>query len=635
MKTAIDILSKYWGYDSFRPNQQKIIDSILDGKDTLALLPTGGGKSICFQIPALMMDGICIVISPLIALMQDQILGLEKRGIKALGIYSGMTSREIDITLDNAIYGNYSFLYVSPERLQTEIFIARFKKMKVSFIAVDEAHCISQWGYDFRPSYLKISALKELKNDLTFLALTATATQKVSKDIQKQLLFKNENTIKSSFVRSNLKYITLKTTNKLDDIISLVSKLKGSGIIYCSTRRNTKVLFQHLTRKGLSATFYHAGLTKEERENRQQSWMSNDTRIIISTNAFGMGIDKPDVRFVLHYDIPDNLESYFQEAGRAGRDLEAARAILFFDKNDLQVLKEKLVLKFPEIDTIKRIYNALGNHFQLAIGSGKETVYSFDLGAFSTKYNLNTFTTYNAIKLLENSSLIQMNDFAYLPSRLKILVDKIKLYEFQVRDSEHNQIIQFILRSHLGIFDEYLNVNEAIISKKVSLPIDKIKAALNFLCKQQVIDYIPSTSGYKLTYLTERLSDQNFSLPKDFYRAKKEATKISTDAMLTFLKNDDCRQSYLLNYFGEKKVEPCGQCNVCLGIESNSPPTKLILAVETVINSLLTGNTEIEIESIYKQFPTHELNSLNQTIRWLSEHRKIKLDASSRLISMH
>ena len=633
MSNSNDILKKYWGYDSFRPNQASIIDSVLANTDTLALLPTGGGKSICFQVPALMMEGICIVITPLIALMQDQINGLAKRGIKALGLYSGMSAREIDITLDNAVYGNYSFLYVSPERLQTKIFIERFKKMKISFIAVDEAHCISQWGYDFRPAYLKISELRTLKKDISFLALTATATPRVSEDIQEKLLFKKNHTIKSSFIRVNLKYITLTTDNKLDDIISLIVKLKGSGIIYCSSRRNTKMLWQHLHKKGLSATFYHAGLDKDERKKRQDSWTKNETRIIISTNAFGMGIDKPDVRFVLHYDIPDNLESYFQEAGRAGRDLEKARAILFYDNNDLKLLTEKIDWKFPEISTIKSIYNALGNHFQLAIGSGNDSVFNLDLGAFTAKYNLNLYSTYSAIKLLESSGLIMMNDFAYLPSRLKILVNKTALYNYQVKDATHNKIIQFILRSHLGIFDEYLVVNESVIAKKNGISVAKVSETLTFLDKQQVVDYVPSSSGYQVTYLTERLADQNFSLPKEIYSAKKESAKVSVESMLDFLKNKECRQVFILGYFGEKNIQKCGQCNVCLNYQNITPPSQLITEIAEFISSNLNTDQLVSIDSIITAFTAYQPSTITHTIKWLSEQNKIKIDPSGRLVS--
>lgn len=632
MAEAHDILKKYWGYDQFRPNQEEIISSIHKGNDTLALLPTGGGKSICFQVPALMMKGICIVVTPLIALMQDQVQGLAKKGIKALSIYSGMSRKEIDITLDNAVYGDYAFLYVSPERLQTELFIERFKKMTVCFVAVDEAHCISQWGYDFRPSYLKIADLRTIKPDLRFLALTATATKEVAADIQTQLGFKKPALFQSSFARPNLKYITLKTENKLDDTLSLLSKMNGSGIIYCGTRKQTKILSQHLKNKGLSCTFYHAGLDRDLRKKRQDDWMKNEVKIMISTNAFGMGIDKPDVRFVIHFDVPDSIEAYFQEAGRAGRDLKKARAILFFDHGDLQLLQEKIEWKYPDLATIKNVYTALGNHFQLAIGSGEDSIHNIDLGQFSVKYNLKAYTTYSAIKLLESSGLINLNESNFQQSRLKILVDKITLYEYQVKSKLHNTVIQFILRSHLGIFDEYLTVNEFIIAKKLNINAADVVKTLHFLQKQQVVDYIPKNNGYQIVYLTERLSDQNFSLPKEIYAAKKAASQKNVLAMTDFLTIDECRQSFLLDYFGEKSEEDCGQCSACLGIKFHAPPAQLQYNIESYLNGKLLKEPAIKLETVIAAFPNHNATTITDTIKWLNESSKISIDLSGRVI---
>lgn len=633
MKKPIDILNKYWGHDSFRVNQLEIIESILSQNDTLALLPTGGGKSICFQIPALLSNGICIVITPLIALMQDQVNVLGRKGIKALSIYSGMSSRDIDITLDNAVYGDYSFLYISPERLETALFKERFKKMNVSFIAVDEAHCISQWGYDFRPAYLKISELKKMKPDLTFLALTATATPAVIEDIQGQLEFNSCTFFKSSFERPNLKYITLNSGNKLDDIAILTAKLKGSGIIYCNTRKQTKNLFQLLENKGISSTFYHAGLDKDVRKERQEAWMTNRIRIIISTNAFGMGIDKPDVRFVLHYDTPDNIESYFQEAGRAGRDLNSSRAILLFDDSDIKKLKDKIALKYPELDLIKRIYTALGNHFQLATGSGKESIFNLNLSDFSAKYNLNLYSTYSALKILENSGFIKLNESTYTVSRLKILVDKIKLYDYQVRNIEHNKVIQFLLRSHLGIFEEYLDINESIIARKTGFTKSKIYEILNNLQQQQVVDYIAKNSGAQIVYLTERLSDQNFSIPKEIYRTKKKAAERDFEKMADFLKNEICRSVFLLNYFGEQNADNCNQCNVCLGIEFQSPPKDLAHKIEEVIQDKLLNSNSLKISEIISQFTESTPALITQTIKWLSEQNNFNISKSGRVVT--
>jgi len=633
LKQPIDILKQYWGHESFRANQLEIIDSILSKNDTLALLPTGGGKSICFQIPALLSSGICIVVTPLIALMQDQVSVLKKKGINALSIYSGMSARDIDITLDNAVYGDYSFLYISPERLQTTLFKERFKKMNVSFITVDEAHCISQWGYDFRPAYLKISELKDIKPDLTFLALTATATPLVVDDIQKQLHFKKSTVFKSSFERSNLKYITLKSGNKLDDIAVLTKKLKGSGIIYCTTRRQTKNLYQLLKNKGISATFYNAGLDKDVRKERQEAWMNNKVRVMISTNAFGMGIDKPDVRFVLHYDTPDNIESYFQEAGRAGRDLLSSRAILLFDNSDITKLKDKITLKFPEMELIKRIYTALGNHFQLAIGSGKESIFNLDIAEFSTKYNLNLYSTYSALKILENSNLLKLNENTYTVSRLKIIVDKMKLYDYQVKNSEHNKVIQFLLRSHLGVFDEYLDINETIVAKKTGFSKTQVVKIFNNLHQQQVVDYSPKSSNNQIVYLTERLSEQNFTLPKEIYKAKKRAAERDVEKMANFLNNDICRSVFLLNYFGEQKADPCNQCNVCLGIEFQSPSKDFANRIEKMINNTLSIAKVVEIREIISRFPDSSPKEITLTIRGLSERNNFTISSDGRVVA--
>ncbi|MFK8036879.1 MAG: ATP-dependent DNA helicase RecQ [Crocinitomicaceae bacterium] len=631
-KTPLGILKSYWGHETFRSSQAEIIQSVLEKKDTLALLPTGGGKSICYQIPALLNEGICIVISPLIALIQDQVDSLRNKGIKVLSIYSGMSPREIDITLDNAIYGDYSFLYVSPERLQTDLFIERFRKMKVSFVAIDEAHCISQWGYDFRPAYLKIANLKKIKKNLQFIAVTATATPPVVKDIQNQLKFNSKTVFQSSFVRANLKYITLESKNKLDDTISIVKKLKGSGIIYCSTRKGTKELHQHLKNSGEITDFYHGGLDKETRHQKQTNWMQNKTRIIVCTNAFGMGIDKPDVRFIIHYYVPENIESYFQEAGRAGRDQKPARAILYYDNNDIDSIDEKIALKFPDISIIKNIYNALGSHLQLAIGSGKDEIFNLNLVDFSAKYNLNLYTTYNAIKILENSNLLKLNDYNYSQSRMKILVDKMDLYQYQVRSQKHDQIIQFVLRSHLGIFDEYLQISEAIIAKKLKTSVKDIIDSLEQLKKQQVIDYIPFKSGYQVIYLTERLSDNNFTIPKPFYESRKEAAILKANSINNFLQNNICRQTYIIKYFGLPAPKNCGHCSVCLNLNISKNNKTLSSNILDYLKKESKSNESVSISQLNNIFSHATKQEVQHAILWLSEHEKIKVDLSGRTI---
>ncbi|MFD1553303.1 RecQ family ATP-dependent DNA helicase [Putridiphycobacter roseus] len=627
-----NILNQYWGHTTFRPKQLEIIQAVLKKQDTLALLPTGGGKSICFQLPALVQDGICIVISPLIALMYDQVKNLKKRGIKALMLHSGMSTREIDITLDNAVYGDFKFLYVAPERLKTTLFIERFKKMNVSFVAVDEAHCISQWGYDFRPAYLEIATLRTWKPKLHFLALTATATTKVVEDIQTQLQFKQPHLIKNSFKRANLTYIRYETENKLDFIIRFCKNNTATGIIYCNTRRDTKTLYQHLNNQGINAGYYHAGLSKEEREQKQNDWMSGKLKIIISTNAFGMGIDKADVRYVLHYGVPFTIESYFQEVGRAGRDLKPAQGILLFNQKDILELKSNLALKYPEISFIREVYFSLGNHLQIAIGAGEKETYPLNLADFSNKYNLNLYSTYAALKILESVELIQLNEFSFLPSRLKILVQKIDLYQYQVKDKVLNLIIQFLLRSHIGLFDDYLTINETVIAKKISISTKTLIEKLHFLMQQQVIDYIHSSKGQQVFYIKERLADQNFSIPSKFYHQKKEEAQDKLDAILGFLKTKQCTQVYLLEYFGEEITENCNQCNSC----TKNP----FLVSSTVKEEILAFCLEelkdkqaVEIDSILQKYKDINTASVLNTLRWLSEFKHFEIDLEGRVLS--
>ncbi len=633
MEQIHNILKKYWGFDAFREKQEDIITSVLSGKDTLALLPTGGGKSICFQVPALASDGLCIVISPLISLMQDQVKNLKDKGIKALMVTSGMSKREIDITLDNAVFGAYKFLYVSPERLETEIFIKRFEKMKTSFLAVDEAHCISQWGYDFRPAYLNIAKLRILKPDIPVIALTATATPQVAIDIEEKLEFRHSNTIQKSFERPNLKYITLNTENKLDRLISLSRKIQGSGIVYCSTRKNTKQICKYLMDQGISAGFYHGGMSKEDRETTQGAWMNNEIRVMVATNAFGMGIDKPDVRFVLHYDVPENIETYFQEAGRAGRDEEPARAVLFFTQNDLTELRDKIKLRFPSIPFIKGVYTALGNHFQLAIGAGKGERFKINLADFSQKYNFDLFSTYSAIKLLETSGFILLNENHYLPSRLKILVSNYDLYQYQVKDKTLNTIIQFILRSHIGIFDHYLPVNEVIISKKTGISQLILTDKLNYLHQQEIIDYVPKYTGNQIQFITERLSNDNFSISQIYYKNRKDDAEQKLTAMLEFLENKICRQAFLLHYFGETNAKACGQCNFCLSIDEHSLDIPVLQKIKVVCKELLSNSETSTIGDVIINMREVERTEIMEALRFLNEHDFIHIDEHSEYFS--
>ncbi|MFT6198978.1 MAG: ATP-dependent DNA helicase RecQ, partial [Vicingaceae bacterium] len=465
--SILTILKKYWGFSSFRPQQEEIIQSVLDGKDTLALLPTGGGKSICFQIPSLAKDGICLVVSPLIALMQDQVQNLKSKGIKALMIHSAMSKREIDITLDNAAYGNYKFLYLSPERLETELFQTRLKKMTVNSVAIDEAHCISQWGYDFRPAYLNVAKLKEELPGVPFIALTATATPKVVEDIQERLTFKKQNVLQESFLRSNLSYVVIKTENTMAKMLHVIDKTGGSGIVYATTRRRTKEVANVLIEHGLSADFYHAGLTAEERQRKQNDWITNQTQIIVSTNAFGMGIDKPDVRFVIHVDLPNSLEAYFQEAGRAGRDEKKAYSVLLVSPSMTGDLKQRTEAEFPEIDFIKKCYLSLSNYFQIPIHGGLDQSYTFDIKDYSKRYKLNIASAYRALHFLEKEGLLSLSENFATKSKIYILLTKQDFYKFQIANKKYDYFLKTLLRTYGGLMENYIAINETELAKNL------------------------------------------------------------------------------------------------------------------------------------------------------------------------
>ena len=617
------ILIKYWGHKAFRPLQEDIINSVLAGNDTLALLPTGGGKSICFQVPALAKEGICIVISPLIALMKDQVENLVKRGIKATAIFSGMTAREIDIALDNCVYGDYKFLYVSPERIETELFKARIEKMNVNLFAIDESHCISQWGYDFRPSYLNIVKLREYKPNVPFLALTATATSDVVKDIQDKLQFKKENVLQKSFERKNIAYVVIYEEDKLKRLLKILSKIKGTSIVYVGTRKKTKDIAQFLVRNGVSADYYHAGLTNQERSTKQNNWISNQTRVIVSTNAFGMGIDKPDVRSVVHLDLPNSLEAYFQEAGRAGRDEEKAYAVLLIEQADRLELEKQIINSFPDIETIKTVYQALANYFQIPIGSALNESYFFDINAFSTQYNLPVFTVFNCLKFLEKEGYILLSEAHYNPSRIKIELNKNELYEFQVKNPNIDVFIKTILRSHTGLFEEFVKIDEFDLAKKLQTTRDKVEKVLDYLLHLHIISYTKQTNLPQITYLTPRLESTTLYISKEHYSERKKVaiTKMESVIYYAYSKHK-CRSQILLGYFGENDSYRCGVCDVCLernklelsDIEFStvSDQIKKILAEQHLtINALVNKITGVREDKVIK------------VIQWLTENDKI------------
>jgi ATP-dependent DNA helicase RecQ len=559
------VLLKYWGYNAFRPLQEDIINSALEGNDTLALLPTGGGKSICFQVPAMTKEGICIVVSPLIALMKDQVENLTKRNIKAVAIYSGMTRREIDITLDNCVYGNIKFLYISPERIETDIFKVRLEKMNVNLIAIDESHCISQWGYDFRPSYLNIAKLREIKPNVPFIALTATATPNVVIDIQKQLQFKKENALQKSFERKNLAYTVLNEEDKYNRVLKILKNVPGTSVIYVRSRKKTKEIALFLIKNGVSADFYHAGLSNEERTLKQSNWINNITRVIVSTNAFGMGIDKPDVRSVIHIDLPDSLEAYFQEAGRGGRDEAKAYAVLLFEEADRIDLEQRIVNSFPEIDVIKKVYQSLANFFQIPIGSALNESYSLNIVEFSQQYNLQVYTVYNCLRFLEKEGYLILSESNHNASRVKIEIKKDDLYEFQVKKPKFDLFLKTILRSYTGLFENYAKIDEFEIAKRMKTTKDKVVKALQYLSHLEVISYLEQTNQPQLTYLTERLNIKDVKISAKHYHERKEIAIKKMESVIYFATaKHKCRSEILLNYFGEKDVFRCGVCDVCI-----------------------------------------------------------------------
>jgi len=559
------ILTQYWGYTSFREKQEEIIRSVLDGQDTLALLPTGGGKSVCFQVPALAQEGLCLVISPLIALMQDQVSQLQKRGIKALAIHSGMSKRELDIGLDNAAYGDYKFLYVSPERLETELFQARLEKMNVNLIAVDEAHCISQWGYDFRPSYLKIVQLREQLPETPFLALTATATPKVVEDIQEKLAFRKKRLIQKSFERKNLAYVVLQEENQEKRTLKVIDGVGGSGIIYVNSRRKTKEVAAFLREHRISAGFYHAGLSFAERSERQHAWIQNKLQVIVSTNAFGMGIDKPNVRFVIHLDLPASLEAYFQEAGRAGRDGKKAFAVLLNSPSMGIDLKQRISESFPEIKRIKNTYLALSNFLQIPINGGENQSFEFDIKAFMQRYNFRAKDCYYSLKFLEKEGYISLSEGFSESSKLHIAVGKEDLYKFQVAEPEYDYFIKTLLRTYGGLFDHFVEINEGQLAKNLKIDPKKVVAKLKRLNELEILHYEAKSSKPRITYLTPRKEQAAIRISKENYHERKKTAFEKLEAVLYYAQSQDrCRSQILLEYFGEKESRRCGICDVCL-----------------------------------------------------------------------
>lgn len=605
------ILQQYWGYTEFRPLQEDIIHSVAAGNDTLGLMPTGGGKSITFQVPAMAKEGICLVVTPLISLMKDQVDNLRDRGIRALSVYSGMTRQEIITTLENAIFGDYKFLYVSPERLGTELFLNKLKDMKVSLLVVDESHCISQWGYDFRPSYLQIASVRELLPNISVLALTATATPDVVDDIQEQLHFKKKNVFKKSFERNNLAYIVRHTEDKFGELTKILDRVSGSTIIYVRSRTRTKEIADYLAAKDYTADFYHAGLSNRIKEQKQNTWKDNKCRIMVATNAFGMGIDKADVRLVVHTDLPNSIEEYFQEAGRAGRDGSKSYAVILYSKPDSTKLKKRVSDEFPDRDFVCKVYEHLAYFFQVAEGYGMERMYDFNLHQFCTNYKLPIVQTHNALKLLDLSNYIEYTDEQDNLSRLIFTVYRDELYQYSF-DSDTELIINTILRLYTGIFTNYAVIDETAIGIRTGKSRTQVYELLKMLSKRNIIDYIPHKKTPLIAYKQPRIEKKYLVIPNLVYEQRKDRFEKRIQAMNDYVSSEDiCRSRMLLIYFGENNPSDCGQCDICLAKNKSGLTNKKYNEIQVAIeNRIGEGIVLSELIDSLEEFSADDITSV-------------------------
>lgn len=564
--TYKEILKQYWNYDNFRGIQEEIIESIGKGHDTLGLMPTGGGKSITFQVPALAQPGLCLVITPLIALMKDQVRNLRDRGIKALAVYSGMTREEIIVALENCIFGDYKFLYISPERLDTDIFRAKLRNMKINMITVDESHCISQWGYDFRPAYLKISEIRELLPTVPVLALTATATPEVVKDIQTKLGFREDSRIfRMSFERKNLAYIVRNTESKQEELLHILNSVSGSAIVYTRNRKRTREVAELLVNNEITATFYHAGLNNDVKDQRQKSWLSGESRVMVATNAFGMGIDKPDVRLVIHVDLPDSPEAYFQEAGRAGRDGQKAYAVLLYAKSDKATLSKRITDTFPDKEYIRKVYEDVNYYFQMAMGDGLGCTFAFNLDEFCRNFKHFPVQADSALKILTRAGYLEYTDEQDNASRILFTIHRDELYKLRETDPETEKLINVILRSYTGLFTDYAYINEDSLAIRSGLTRQRIYEILLMLTRRHILHYIPRKKTPYIIYTRERQEAGRLAITRDIYEERKESYITRIKAMTEYATAEDkCRSRMLLRYFGEKNEHNCGLCDVCL-----------------------------------------------------------------------
>jgi ATP-dependent DNA helicase RecQ len=622
------ILKHYWNHDQFRPLQEDVIQSVLEGKDTLALLPTGGGKSICFQVPALHKPGICIVVSPLIALMKDQVENLRSRGIESVAIFSGMGKREIDILLDNCVYGPIKFLYLSPERLMTDLVRERIKYMKVNLFAVDEAHCISQWGYDFRPPYLHLAELRELHPDVPVLALTATATKRVVEDIQEKLHFKEKNVFRKSFERKNLSYVVSHDENKLRKLFTIANRIKGTGIVYVRNRRETQEVARLLNREGIKSDFYHAGLDTPLRSQKQEAWIKDQTRVIVATNAFGMGIDKPNVRFVVHLDLPESLEAYYQEAGRGGRDEKKAYAVLLYSETDKLQLQQKLERSFPSIEEIRQIYHQLGNYFQLAYGAGEDLTFEFDIADFCSRFKLDPLKSINAFKFLERDEYITLTESVYLSSRVKIIVPPEDLYRFQIEHASYDPFIKTLLRSYGGLYDQFSQIKESDISKRTGIPYKQVVEILKKLEAFELLTYLPQTDKPQITFTKSRVDSRNLFIDHKYIQERKELMQLQVKAVLQYANSKKCRSMQLLEYFDDHTTGKCGVCDVCLEEKRREKEIYLEDTIASEIISVLSDK-HLSLDELVASISSGSEKERVEVLRSLLDAGKVKTDGEN------
>ena len=617
------ILKQYWGYDNFRGIQEDIIRSIGEGRDTLGLMPTGGGKSITFQVPALAQEGLCLVITPLIALMKDQVRNLRERGIKATAIYSGMTREEIVIALENCIFGNYKFLYVSPERLDTEIFQIKLRSMHVSLITVDESHCISQWGYDFRPAYLKIADIRQLLPEVPVIALTATATPEVVSDIQQRLQFRQENVFRMSFERKNLAYVVRHTEDKESELLHILQRVDGSGIVYTRNRKKTKEISQFLNRNHITATFYHAGLNDETKDSRQKAWLKGEFRVMVATNAFGMGIDKLDVRVVIHADVPDSPEAYFQEAGRAGRDGMKAYAVLLFCARDKITLKQRVSDTFPEKSYIRKIYEDINFYYQMAMGDGRGCTFAFNIDEFCRNFRHFPVQTDSALKILTRAGYLEYTDEQDNASRIMFTITKEELYRIREQSEDTEKLLRILLRTYTGLFTDYAYFSEDNLSTRSGLSKQQIYETLLSLSRQHILHYIPAKKTPYIIYTRERQETERVYLSKEVYEDRKESYVQRINAMIEYAESENrCRSRMLLRYFGEKNEHNCGQCDVCLQQHQSGLKSGEFEAISQQLQALLKENP-LSLQEIKDKMQVTE-NHLIKVVSYLVSEEIIR-----------